>query len=85
MSAFRAALVLALALAGCVAPDARPAFRAGVVIDDRGIVVPLPPPSFFDSPIQEVDVQGSIIGDDPIADVTVTIASTMPITKLARE
>jgi hypothetical protein len=38
-----------------------------VLIDDRGISIPLPPPSLVDEPEQDVDVDGEVIGlpDDP--------------------
>lgn len=49
-------------LAACVVHDPAPAFRASVLIDDRGISIPLPPPSLVDEPEQEVDVEGEVIG-----------------------
>lgn len=61
-----AACLLALA-AGCVAHEARPAFRRGILVDDRGISVPLPPPSLADEPYQEVDVEGTVPGDDTLS------------------
>ncbi|MCH9687920.1 MAG: hypothetical protein K0V04_41200 [Deltaproteobacteria bacterium] len=54
-------------LAGCVQHDPTPVFRAGVFIDDRGISIPLPPPSLTDDPEQEVDIDGNIIGLDDLA------------------
>jgi hypothetical protein len=51
-----------LGLGGCAQHDAEPAFRAGVLIDDRGISIPLPPPSLVDEPEQDVDVEGQVIG-----------------------
>jgi hypothetical protein len=51
-----------LCLGACVVHDPEPAFRAAVLIDDRGISIPLPPPSLTDEPEQEVDVDGEVIG-----------------------
>lgn len=50
-----------LGLCACVAHHPEPAFRASVLIDDRGISIPLPPPSLVDEPEQEVDVEGEVI------------------------
>lgn len=61
--------VTALALLGalgCVAHSARPAFRASVWIGDRGISIPLPPPSILEAPRQRVDVQGEVVAEDEI-------------------
>lgn len=57
-----AGLVLSSLLAGCVQHDPEPAFRAAVFLGDRGISIPLPPPSLVDEPEQEVDVEGEVLG-----------------------
>jgi hypothetical protein len=54
------------ATVGCVAHPARPAFRASVWIGDRGISIPLPPPSILKAPKQKVDVEGELVGDEPV-------------------
>lgn len=59
--AFAGFVLSSLALGACVAHDPEPAFRASVLIDDRGISIPLPPPSLVDEPEQEVDVEGEVI------------------------
>ncbi len=65
-----AALVCVTALAGgsaaCATHDANPAFRRTLLFDDRGISVPLPPPSLIEQPEQEVDVHGATEGADAI-------------------
>jgi hypothetical protein len=61
------ALTLLATASACAFPDPVPAFRRSVFIDDRGISVPLPPPSFFDFPLQTVDVDGTTDGHDQIA------------------
>jgi hypothetical protein len=71
MPSFRLALVLAAALAGCAVHDAKPAFRAGVVIGHRGIVVPLPPPSLTSEPEQTVEIHGELTEDAEVANGTV--------------
>ncbi|MEM7160163.1 MAG: hypothetical protein AAF799_45415 [Myxococcota bacterium] len=43
-----------------------PAFRASVLIDDRGISIPLPPPSLHAEPTQEVEVEGEVVGLDEL-------------------
>ena len=62
----RIALVLAgaVVLAACARHEVRPAFRQGVFIDDRGISVPLPPPSLFEAPKQSVDIDVEVEGDE---------------------
>jgi hypothetical protein len=66
--------VLSALLAGCVVHDPEPAFRAAVFIGDRGISIPLPPPSLVDDPEQEVDVEGEVIGlDDEVDGLVVRI------------
>lgn len=72
MSMSRAALALvALAVVACVAHEPRPAFRRGVLVDDRGISVPLPPPSLLDAPKVDVEVAGTLPGADKLKDGTV--------------
>ena len=65
--AFAGFVLATLCLGGCVSHSPEPAFRAAVLIDDRGISIPLPPPSLVDEPEQDVDVDGEVIGlpDDP--------------------
>jgi hypothetical protein len=60
--------VLSTLLVGCVVHDPEPAFRASVFLGDRGISIPLPPPSLVDDPEQEVDVEGEVIGLDEAVD-----------------
>ena len=60
--AFAGLLLSTLGLTGCVAHDPEPAFRAAVLVGDRGISIPLPPPSLVDEPEQDVDVEGEVIG-----------------------
>lgn len=62
-----AAVVAALACAACAVHEPVPAFRRAVFIADRGISIPLPPPSLFEAPHQKVDVSGQLQGDDQIA------------------
>ena len=44
--------------------QAEPVFRASVFVGDRGISIPLPPPSLIAEPEQEVDVEGQVVGLD---------------------
>ncbi len=60
-------VLLAGLLGACAVHDARPAFRSVVFIGDRGISVPLPPPSFFEAPHQEVEVHGTVQHADQLA------------------
>lgn len=60
--AFAGFVLSTLALGACVSHDAEPAFRASVFVGDRGISIPLPPPSLVDEPKQDVDVEGEVIG-----------------------
>ena len=60
--AFAGFVLSTLALGACVSHHPEPAFRASVLIDDRGISIPLPPPSLVDEPEQDVDVEGEVIG-----------------------
>lgn len=62
------ALGLVLGIGACAAHEAKPAFRASVFIDDRGISIPLPPPSLIDEPEQEVEIEGEVVGLDDSAD-----------------
>ncbi len=61
-SAFSALLLLAVGASACGVHEAEPAFRATVLIDGRGISIPLPPPSLVDEPEQEVEVEGEVVG-----------------------
>ena len=56
------ALGVLLGVGACATHEVEPAFRASVLIDDRGISVPLPPPSLVDEPQQDVEVQGEVVG-----------------------
>ena len=60
-------VLLAGLLGACAVHEARPAFRSTVWIGDRGISVPLPPPSFFEAPHQEVEVAGTVQHADELA------------------
>ena len=60
-----------LLAAACARHEANPAFRRSISIGDRGISVPLPPPSLTAEPEQEVDVEADAIGDDPVLAGTV--------------
>lgn len=62
-----ATLTLAGVLCACVVHEPKPAFRAGVYLGDRGISVPLPPPSLVDEPQQDVEVDGEVETDKPLA------------------
>jgi len=55
-----------LLASACARHDAEPAFRRSVSIGDRGISVPLPPPSLTAEPVQDVDVEAHAVGDDPV-------------------
>lgn len=72
--AFAGLVIVTLALGACVSHQPEPAFRASVLVDDRGISIPLPPPSLIDEPEQEVDVEGEVIGlPDDASGLTVRI------------
>jgi hypothetical protein len=60
--AFAGFVLSTLGLAACASHEPQPAFRASILIDDRGISIPLPPPSLVDEPEQAVDVKGEVIG-----------------------
>ena len=64
-------LVGGLATLACAHHEATSAFRRSVYIADRGISVPLPPPSLIDQPKQDVDVDCDALGDDPVLAGTV--------------
>ena len=49
-------------LAGCNDPAPVQAHRSAVLIGDRGISIPLPPPSVLEAPQQEVEVHGQLDG-----------------------
>ncbi|HWB76234.1 MAG TPA: hypothetical protein VG755_14790 [Nannocystaceae bacterium] len=55
------ALTVLVGAAACATHEARPAFRRGLAFGDRGISVPLPPPSLV-----EAEVEGTTEGKDPI-------------------
>lgn len=59
--------IAATSLLGCNDPQPVQAFRSTVFIGDRGISIPLPPPSVLSAPQQEVDVDGSVEGMDLVA------------------
>jgi hypothetical protein len=60
-------LLLAGLVTACAVHEARPVFRSTVWIGDRGISVPLPPPSFYEAPHQEVEVEGQVQHADALA------------------
>jgi hypothetical protein len=60
-------------LTGCASHEPKPAFRGAVAIDDRGISIPLPPPSLIDAPQQEVEIEGQVTGPDRLAGTTVHV------------
>lgn len=74
-----AALVLCVAgmtSSACARHTAVSAFQVEVRIADRGIFVPLPPPSLRLKPVQNVQVQGTVEGE-PLEDVRVRIIDTL--------
>jgi len=56
---------MVVALVGCNDPVPVQAHRSAVVIGDRGISIPLPPPSVLEAPQQEVEVHGQLDGAVP--------------------
>lgn len=54
-------------LGACAVHDAEPVFRGAVFVGDRGISIPLPPPSLHDAPKQSADVEGEVVGLDGAA------------------
>jgi hypothetical protein len=63
-------ILVVLGVAGCARHDAQPAFRSSLRISDRGISIPLPPPSLLEEPNQAVDIEGEVVGDDPLGEGT---------------
>ncbi len=61
-----AALAAAAVVPACASHEWKPVFRRAIVFDDRGISLPLPPPSLTADPEQDVDVHGVAQGDDPL-------------------
>lgn len=64
--AFAGVGLAGLLLGACAHHEAEPAFRRTVFIGDRGISVPLPPPSLTAEPEQDVDVDAQALGEDPV-------------------
>jgi hypothetical protein len=61
------ALALVTTVVGaCGTHEVSPAYRRTIAFDDRGISVPLPPPSLIDQPEQEVELHGTTAGRDAI-------------------
>lgn len=60
------ALVALTVTAACAVHEPVPVFRSGVFVSDRGISVPLPPPSLTAMPKQDVDVEGTVLGEDEV-------------------
>lgn len=54
--------VLGVLAGACNDPAPVPAYRSAVLIGDRGISIPLPPPSVLQAPQQEVEVEGALEG-----------------------
>ena len=71
------ATIALLAFAGCAQHESRPAFRTSLRISDRGISIPLPPPSLLEEPNQAVDVEGEIVGEDALS--TAAVAHVMDL------
>ena len=65
------ALLGLLGVSACAFHEPRTVFRSGVFIGERGISVPLPPPSLLVAPQQEVEVEGQVTGDDPVPTGTI--------------
>lgn len=55
--------VFGVLAAGCNDPAPVSAHRSAVLIGDRGISIPLPPPSVLQAPQQEVEVEGALEGN----------------------
>ena len=53
-------VVVGVLSAGCNDPAPVQAHRSAVLIGDRGISIPLPPPSVLQAPQQEVEVHGEL-------------------------
>lgn len=56
----RLALCALASVAACAATPGRPAVFPAPQVIDRGISIPLPPPSLHDAPEQTVDVEGLV-------------------------
>lgn len=69
--ALTALLALTTSAAACAVHEPVPVFRSAVFVGERGISVPLPPPSLTAMPKQDVDVEGGIEGQDEIEGGTV--------------
>ncbi len=63
MRCFAPLFALGILAGGCNDPEPVQAFRTTVFIGERGISIPLPPPSLAAEPQQEVEVQGIVDGD----------------------
>jgi hypothetical protein len=70
-TALLALVAFSMTAAACAVHEPVPVFRSGVFVSDRGISVPLPPPSLTSNPKQKVDVEGSVAGEDEVVDGTV--------------
>lgn len=58
---FVSSALVCITLGACAVHEAEPVFRARAFIGDRGISIPLPPPSLISEPKQQVDVQGEVL------------------------
>jgi hypothetical protein len=65
------AMLAVAATVACATHEPIPVFRSGVFVGERGISVPLPPPSLTAEPKQEVDLEGMVGGDEAPEDGTV--------------
>lgn len=69
---------IGIGASACAAHEVEPAFRASILIDDRGISIPLPPPSLIDEPEQDVEVEGQVVGlDNDVGDLVVRIVDNV--------
>lgn len=69
---------IGIGASACAAHEVEPAFRASVLIDDRGISIPLPPPSLVDEPEQDVEVEGQVVGlDGDLEDLAVRVVDNV--------
>lgn len=64
---------LALVLSGCVNHNPVPVFRSRIAIGDRGIFVPLPPPSFTENPVQNAILDGRVDASTVVAGTRVVV------------
>jgi hypothetical protein len=69
-------LVAATTMAACAVHEPVGVFRSRIFLGERGISVPLPPPSLIEQPKQEVDIDGQIEGEGPPDGVVLRIADT---------